>query len=210
MSFVDGAFLFVTRGTLVHVLFGITFLTFARGMFLRQDVTLAYGRRLFFWYVVVVALALFATSAMTWIGWHQASCGTACQYIFPPHSNYYFNEGIVRWASTIAFNAAIGLIGGLVFLLFARLTEGRIIDQLDVDLLTVGGMVAGWPNVLIFYGLVFVLTILLTVIRAFRERSAGIRMIITPVLPFAAAIVAVFGNALARLFGLYEIGLTLV
>lgn len=201
---------FVTKGTLVEVLFGVMFLAFAYGMFLGKRLDQRFSQRLFLGYSTLQILALVFVFTVQWVEWHKPDCGIACQYFFPPHSNYYFNEVIVRWTSSVAFNATVGLVGGLMFSLFARLTRGRIIDQLDVDLLTVGGMVAGWPNILVFYGAVFMLTVILTLARALKERAASVRMIITPVLPFAAALVAVFGDQLARLVHVYEIGLTIV
>ncbi len=206
----DTIFSLVTKGTLSDVFLGVMFLAFAYALFLSPRVDQRFGRRLFFGYLVVQVVVLALAFTVTWVEWHRPECGVACQYFFPPDSHYYFNEVIVRWTSSLAFNASVGLIGGLAFGLFARLTQGRIIDQLDVDLLTVGGMVAGWPNILIFYGAVFILTVLLTVGRALREHAARVRMVITPVLPFAAALVAVFGDQLARWVRLYEIGLTIV
>ena len=70
-------------------------------------------------------------------------------------------------------------------------------------------MIAGWPNILALYGLVFVSTIVVTIVRAIAVRSVQVRMIITPVLPLAIAIVAIFGNQLAHFARLYEIGVTL-
>lgn len=115
---------------------------------------------------------------------------------------------MVRWLGGFAFNASVGLLGGLIFLWFSKKTHGRIIDQLDVDFLTVGGMVAGWPNILVFYALIFILTIIVTIVRSIVERSAAVRMIITPVLPLACAAIALFGDQLSRLAHVYEIGVT--
>lgn len=202
-------FRFATTGNFSSLLFAIAFLVFGLALFRRRQVDQRFGQPLFLWFVVIALIQLVVVAAEFWIEWHRSGCGLSCQFFFPPHSNYYFNEALVRWMSTFAFNAAVGLIGGLTFSLFARATGGRIIDQLDVDLLTVGGMVAGWPNILMFYTLVFVLTMVVTVVRAVLARSAAIRMIITPVLPLAAAVVAAFGDTLARYFRLYEIGVTL-
>lgn len=203
-------FKFIVNSGFFKIAFGLMFLVFGLFIYRHGQLAVGYGRRLFLWYVCLQTVIMLFVFTVYWVEWQRTSCGQICLYFLPPYSNYYFNEVLVRWVSTIAFSAAIGLLGGIVFSIFRRLTNNRIIDQLDVDLLTVGGMVAGWPNILIFYGLVFVLTIMLTIGRAVAERSASIHMIITPALPLAAAAVAVFGDKLARLFKLYEIGLTLV
>ncbi|MBI4426657.1 MAG: hypothetical protein HY567_03700 [Candidatus Kerfeldbacteria bacterium] len=202
-------FRFATTANFSSMLFALLFLVFGLALYRRKTVDSRFGQRLWLWFFVITLVQLIAVAATFWIEWHKSSCGAACRYFFPPYSNYYFNEVIVRWISTFAFNAVVGLVGGLVFLLFARATHGRIIDQLDVDLLTVGGMVAGWPNILMFYALVFVLTMIVTIVRAIHARSGTIRMIITPILPLAAAVVAALGDTLARFFRLYEIGVTL-
>ncbi|MFH0828674.1 MAG: hypothetical protein V1907_00635 [Candidatus Kerfeldbacteria bacterium] len=210
LDFAFGIYWFITKLYLSSVLWALMFLVFGYVLVKKGVVSQHFGKRLFLWFAAILALQLIAVSADLWIEWHRyGSCGTACQFFFPPHSNFYFNEGIVRWLSSFAFDACVGLIGGICFSLFARFTKGRIIDQLDVDLLTVGGMVAGWPNILLFYGFVFVLTVFVTIAKAAAVRSAGIRMIITPVLPFAAACIALFGDTLAKALKIYEIGVTL-
>ncbi|MBI4092456.1 MAG: hypothetical protein HY420_00870 [Candidatus Kerfeldbacteria bacterium] len=203
-------FNFIVNSGFSKIAFGLLFLIFGYFVYQKKQFHATDGRRLFGWYFCLQIIVWLFVFSVTWVEWRRASCGAICQYFLPPYSNYYFNEVLVRWISTVAFNAGVGLLGGIIFSVFRRLTNNRVIDQLDVDLLTVGGMVAGWPNILIFYGLVFVLTMIVTVGRAVAERSAAIRMIVTPVLPLAAAAVAVFGDKLARLAKLYEIGLTLV
>jgi len=210
MDWLDGAFKLITTSRFDGVLFAVLFLLIGRTMAMRTNLSATYGRRLFFWYIVIVLLQLVSVMGIYWVEWHRATCGIACQFFFPPHSNFYFNQVIVQWMSTLAFNACVGLVGGMMFAWFARKTKGTIVDQLDVDLLTVGGMVAGWPNILIFYGIVFVLTILVTVGKAIAQKSGSVRMIITPALPYAGALIALFGNDMAKLLKLYEIGVTLV
>ncbi|MBI5404752.1 MAG: hypothetical protein HY976_00845 [Candidatus Kerfeldbacteria bacterium] len=210
IDWATNAFRFLTTGTFTSLSFAALFLVLAYRLIKRPVVDVSFGRRLFLFFLIISLLQLVFLYADLWFEWHRPVCGAVCEFFFPPHSNYYFNEVIVRWASTMAFNAAVGLAGGLAFLWFAKKTQHRIIDQLDVDILTVGGMIAGWPNILVFYGLVFVLTIGLTVVRALTERSASVRMIITPVLPVAGMLVALYGDQISRWLRLYEIGLTVV
>jgi len=207
----SGLFLFFSRGQFSDFAFTFLFLMTAYFIYRQKYRGRIFGRSLFLWYLVVALVTATGILAVYYILWASGYGGCQiCPYFLPPHSTYYFNEIMVRWLSSLAFNAAVGLIGGLCFLGFARLTGERIIDQLDVDLLTVGGMAVGWPNIMVFYGLVFVSTIFLTIARALVERSSRVRMIITPALPLAAATVVVFGDTLARWVGLYESGFTLV
>ena len=210
MDWLIGAFKFITASRLDGVMFAVMFLVVGRVMARRRDLSARYGKRLFLGYVVIALVQLVFVIVSYWVVWHQKSCGIACKLYFPPFSNYYFNQVIVRWMSTLAFNACVGLVSGVIFAWFSRKTKGMIIDQLDVDLLTVGGMVAGWPNVLILYGLLFIVTILVTIGKSIVLRSTSVRMIITPALPYIAALVALFGNDMAKWLKLYEIGLTLV
>lgn len=203
-------FRLLTTGVFTSVAWAVMFLTVGRTLVRRPQVASNFGRRLFLGYLIIVLLQLVFIAADLWIEWHKPGCGTSCPFFFPPYSNYYLNQVIIHWTATFAFNAAVGLLGGLAFLAFSKATRGRIIDQLDVDWLTVGGMVAGWPNILVFYGLVFVMTVLVTVVRAVAEKSASIRMIITPALPVACAVVAIFGDTIARWLRLYEIGVTVL
>lgn len=205
-----GIFWFVTHQYLSAILFALMFLLFGFFLYRRRTYDARYGRRLFLWFLAIAVFQIIATAADYWIEWHKYDiCGLGCRYFFPPYSNFYLNQTVIQWVATFAFDACVGLFGGILFSLFARATRGRIIDQLDVDILTVGGMVAGWPNILVFYGTVFIVTILMTIIRAFIEKSTSIRMIITPALPLSAAAIAIFGDYLAKLLKLYEIGVTL-
>lgn len=201
---------FISGGLLTDTMFALMLLWFAFNLSRKRTVSGVYSRRLFLGFTVIATVTLALVYSMYQGLWRQSDCGPLCRFFLPPYSNYYFNEVVVRWLSTFAFNAVVGLFGGLVFSLFARATRGQVIDQLDVDLLTVGGMIAGWPNILIFYGLVFSLTMMVTLVRAAVFRTASVRMIITPVLPLAGAFVAVFGDKLAHTLRLYEIGVTLV
>lgn len=201
---------FMAGGLLTDVMFAVMLLWFAFNLFRQRTVSGAYSQRLFLGFIVITTITLVLIYALYQGLWRQSDCGSLCRYFLPPYSNYYLNEVVVRWMSTFAFNAVVGLFGGLLFSLFARATREQVIDQLDVDLLTVGGMIAGWPNILIFYGVVFFLTMMITLVRAVVFRSGRVRMIITPALPLAGAFVAVFGDKLAQTLRLYEIGLTLV
>lgn len=201
---------YLKSGIVHQTLFSVMFLLFGYQLYRKKEVGPTYGKRLFISYLSILAVSLTLVYAVYDAIWRLPSCGPLCRYFLPPYSHYYFNEVVVRWMSTFAFNASVGLVGGLLFAVFARMTKGSIIDQLDVDLLTVGGMVAGWPNILIFYAIVFIAAVVMTIIRAVHERSASVRMIVTPVLPLAAACVALFGDRIAHVLRLYEIGATLV
>ncbi len=205
----DAIVQFVSRYHMSDILFALIFLCFAFGLLTRSHSHAWSSRLLYGAYLIIVLVSLVAVAAAWYVTWAHPECSGGCRLNLPPTSNYYFNEILARTMSVFAFHAAVGLLGGIGFSLFARATKGRIIDQLDVDLLTVGGMVAGWPNVLIFYGLAFAATILITIIRAVVQHSAAVRMIVTPTLPFAAAVVVLFGDQLAHWVRLYNIGFTL-
>lgn len=211
MTFWLATYSFVSKANVGAILFALMFIMAMKNLFVAPHQVRTHGRRLFLWFLCISCVQYAGALAVYWVEWHHlTTCGIACRLFFPPYSNFYFNQIIVNWLATFAFNAAVGLVGGIVFAWFARKTRGRFIDQYDVDLLTIGGMVAGWPNILIFYGLVFVLTVVITIVRAIVERSAAIRMIITPALPVAGAFVALFGDTIARHLRLYEIGVTLL
>lgn len=210
MDWITGVHEFVTSSRFTSVAFAIIFFIVLLRLVRRTTLPVTYGRRLFLVYTAVVGIQLVAVVAWYWFQWHRSTCGLGCPYYFPPYSNYYFNQVIVRWMSTFAFNACVGLTGGMLFMAFARRTQWSIVDRLDVDMLTVGGMIAGWPNILILYALVFVGTVLVSVTKAIVHKSASVRMVITPVLPVAISVVALFGTEIARFMHVYEIGLTLV
>src|SRR5690242_819258 len=87
----------LTTHTLSDVLFGAMFLVFGLYLFRKKSVGVGYSHRLFLWFLIIALVQLVLLMADLWVEWHRPSCGAACRFFFPPYSNYYFNQVIVKW-----------------------------------------------------------------------------------------------------------------
>lgn len=156
-------------------------------------------------YVAWVATDLF----MLWNA--NPNCPT-CQVHLPPYSNYWYQESFYRYGAFFGVNIAAGLVFGFLFWIFARMTKGSVLDRDDVFLLTLVGMMVGWPNILVFLAVLFVLGVLVFLAkRIFRSRIENPRVVITPLIPLAALPILFWGDFLAsRIFNLYDIGLVAI
>lgn len=165
-----------------------------------------------------LAIALsFELAFTSWVAadllvrWDGNPACPLCQYNLPPHSNYWYRESFGRYGSYFGVNLLTGLLFGLGFWLFARRTKGEIIDRDDVFLLTLSGMLIGWPNILLFLaGLFLVALVVYLVKRRFRHRVTNPRVILTPLIPFVTVPMLLWGDWFSRALHFYDIGLVAI
>lgn len=196
-------FLLLTLAQLV-LLAGLILVLFRTGRFSRRAVVWS-----------VLALVVLEAGFVVWVAadlfhrWNDNPACAPCQLRLPPHSDYWYQESFYRWGAFFGVNAAAGLLFGFGFWLFARFTKGRVIDRDDVFLLTLAGMMTGWPNILLFLASLFVLGIGVWIAkRLFLNRDGNPQVVVTPLIPFAAAPILIWGDWLAvRLLNIYDIGL---
>lgn len=176
-----------------------------------------FSARIIVWSTLLFVLAEAGTIAWVattlFFAWNDnPACGLWCQVRLPPYSNYWYSESFYRYGAYFGVNAAAGLVFGFLFWIFARMTHGRVIDRDDVFLLTLVGMMVGWPNILVFLVALFVLGVLVFLAkRIFRSRIENPRVVITPLIPLAALPILFWGDFLAsRIFNLYDIGLVAI
>ncbi|MFA5069875.1 MAG: hypothetical protein WC528_01200 [Patescibacteria group bacterium] len=158
-------------------------------------------------FAFLIFLVLFTLSIFlpAWQTYKSFAASDLNRYYLPPYSNYYY-QILQRQLTNYFSHILAALIAGLIFWLVKRLTHGLVIDQSDVGLLAFGALVAGWPNLLIFFGLVFLLVIItgLVQLAVIKERSNA-RFIITPYLPVALILTLFVGNHLSLLIHLEKI-----
>ncbi|MBI3115235.1 MAG: hypothetical protein HYZ09_01930 [Candidatus Kerfeldbacteria bacterium] len=161
-----------------------------------------------FWFTRVAYIAWVATHLF--LLWNANPDCPSCQVHLPPYSNFWYEESFGRWGAYFGVNIAAGLVFGLAFWFFAKRTGGRVIDRDDVFLLTLVGMMTGWPNILLFLIALFVSGAIISTIK----RLAGVpewRVVVTPVIPIAALPIIIFGDVIAHwAFNLYDIGLVAI
>ncbi len=172
------------------------------------------SRRVMIWSVIAaigLELAFIGWVALDlWWTWHQPDC-KLCYVHFPPYSDYWYRLSFYNFGSYFGVNTLTGLLVGFAFWVLARRTEGEVIDRDDVFLLTLCGLLTGWPNILLFLGVLFVAAVLIFVVKVlFRRRISNPRVVITPFIPLAGIPIVLWGDTLARWLHFYDLGLVAV
>lgn len=92
----------------------------------------------------------------------------------------------------------------LLIMLYAKKTNYQKIDKADVLIFCFGTLIAGWPNFILYIGLVFVIALIgLLTLALFRKQTS--RMIVTPYFAIAGILVIFWGWELSKLVGLYAL-----
>jgi len=87
---------------------------------------------------------------------------------------------------------------------YAKRTHYQKIDSADVLLFSFGTLISGWPNFLIYIGLVFIFAAIgLTVQRIVKKEVS--RIIVTPYFAAAGIVILFWGWELSRFIGLYAL-----
>lgn len=142
-----------------------------------------------------------------YLRWSDPACGSLCAANLPPYSDYWYRETFGRFGAYFGAQILTGLVFGAAFWWFARRTGGEVIDRDDVFLLTLSGMMVGWPNVLLFLAALFACSVAVYLLkRRWRSRVTNPRVVITPLIPLAAAAIVLWGDWLAARLGLYDLG----
>lgn len=165
---------------------------------------------------VAFASLLLVAGFIAWVAasllaaWLDPQC-RVCLVNLPPFSTFWYRESFGRYGAYFGVNIATGLLFGLGFWLFARRTKGEVIDGDDVFLLTLAGAMIGWPNILLFLAALFFVSVAVFLVkRRFRDRVTNPRVIITPLIPFAALPIILWGDWLAARLGFYDLGLVAI
>lgn len=88
--------------------------------------------------------------------------------------------------------------------LYAKRTHYQKIDSADVLLFSFGTLISGWPNFLIYIGLVFLFALCgLAIMQGIHKNRD--RMIVTPYFAAAGIVILFWGWELSRFVGLYAI-----
>ena len=167
----------------------------------RQQHYLTNLRRAILWVAGAQLVFYLAASGQQFLAWRGSPVG---HFLLPPHSTYWY-EQINLTLNTLVIN---WLIAGVVFLLLEWLTKkGRnYLDQTDIMLVMLGTVAVGWPALFIFYGIMFILTIIWTIIRLFIKKQRLIDSIpLTNFIIPAVIITLLYQDQLLRITKLLKI-----
>ena len=159
--------------------------------------------RKFIFFFIVLVLVIQVT-ALVGYGRQQ---GVELQNFLGQHSSDLWQLRMVRTATAMAVNWAFTAGVGLVLWgLFVKRGRSQIMDQNDVLLFTLGGLITGWPAGLLFLGMTFVLAIVwMVALVILKKKTMADRLVVTPVIAPAALITLLFSPILLQWTGLFVI-----
>lgn len=149
--------------------------------------------------LVLRALALSVTQYLVW------KRDPLSQYLLPPHESiwYFLGYAQTHYFASLLYTLGGAVVVGLILVLLHRTSHGRALDRLDVQLGALGALASGFPNVILYFGLVLALASFWTLAgRVFSKRGEAVYTPLTAFFPSVALLVLIGGNTLAQVLGL--------
>ena len=151
-------------------------------------------------YIVLVVMQIVFSILLVYYAWKGSN--SAEVYFTFPYSNKIYSV-LSEALAYFGVSVAVGIVV-IALLSVVRKKRSDLLESQDVWLLGFGGMIAGWPQVLIFLVLVFLCTVIFKILRvALKKEQMSDRILITPAIPPAVIIIIFFGDLLARWTGLW-------
>lgn len=151
-------------------------------------------------FLTVIAKIIFA-SGMQYYIWKYSE--NVSQYLLPPHQpiNYFLRYSWQHFimSPTIGILASLGLV--LYFLTLNIIFKKQYLDLEDMLILVSGAMIVGWPNLIVYLGIAFVLTIL-RIFYLFYVKREMRRVPMTAALIIAAFITLLIGEKLVEILNI--------
>lgn len=123
-------------------------------------------------------------------------------YLLDP-SVGFFGTAVERRLTSIAVDGAAALVVAVAFALLARKTVGLVLSYRDARFLGMGSLMIGWPNVLLFLFMTFVIAGLAMAFLHLRGAAQrGDRIRILPYVSLAAVLTLWLGPLIAAWSGL--------
>lgn len=160
--------------------------------------------------VTIVFIAVFlttifkilASTALQYYAWSQDGNGIG-QYLLPPYQPISYFLGY-SWQHFI-FSPVIGVVVSFLivayFGLLNRFFKRQYLDFEDTLILMSGAMIVGWPNVIVYLGVTFLLTIF-KMIYLYYIKHEMLRVPLTGAMILAAFITLLIGERLVQVFSL--------
>lgn len=150
---------------------------------------------------LTVIFKIIAASGVQYYLWRYG--GGVSEYLLPPHQSIgYFLR--YSWQHFI-LSPAIGIFASfalvLYFWILNKVFKRQYLDLEDTLILMSGAMIVGWPNLIIYLGIAFILTILRIFYLYFIKKEAR-RIPMTAALIIAAFITLLVGERLIEVLNI--------
>lgn len=183
------------------VIFLVSLIYLLKTYFLRREHLTKAATVVFIAVFITVIVKIILSAGLQYYVWKNSSGLGA--YFLPPHQSIsYFLKFV--WQNFILSPFAglvISLIMALYFWLLNRIFKKQYLDFEDILILVSGAMIAGWPNVAIFMGIAFILTVFRIFYLFYIKREMR-RVPITAAFIIAAFLTLLIGDKLVELLQL--------
>lgn len=150
-----------------------------------------------FLFFVLSLVILISQSFSTYFSWKHGPIG---KYFIPPYKSifYFFIYCFTNYYSNFLLTIGGSFSVGLLFWIFKE--ENRI-DSLEMWLAILAAFFSGWPNLIIFLGLILLLAIFYSFIQNYIKREKKRIFLFFPII-IACLITILFGNFMAKYLGI--------
>src|SRR3989344_6954366 len=166
--------------------------------FRRREHLLRAATIIFVTVFLTVILKIIVASGLQYYIWKNE--GGVSQYLLPPHQPFSYFLGY-SWQHFI-LSPVIGLLASLLLVLYFwilnKIFKKKYLDFEDMLILVSGAMIVGWPNLIIYLGITFILTVIRMVYLYYIKHEMR-RVPLTGNLIVAAFIALLMGDYLVQL-----------
>lgn len=170
----------------------ILFFYFKRPKYLKKIIII--GIFLFF---VLSLIVLVSQSFFAYSYWKQ---GPVSKYLIPPSTSisYFLHYCFTHYYLGFLLGMGGAFLTGVLFWIFKK--KNRI-NSSEMWLMILGAFFSGWPDLIIFLGITFVLAIFYSLIQNYNKKEKKRIFLFFPILT-ASLIAILFGNLIAGYLGI--------
>ncbi|MEK7452984.1 MAG: hypothetical protein AAB614_01995 [Patescibacteria group bacterium] len=157
--------------------------------------------------VLIGILIFFATvislkSYLQYVAW---KADAFARYFLPPHTDiaYFFQYVFFHFLAERLIAFIFGLFILMLFLLIERFYKKDVISRNDKYIFFIFSILVGWPNFLIYLGVIFFLSFIYMIVVAIIKKDFKQVISLTYFWPISAFLTLLFGEYLAKMLNLY-------
>lgn len=180
------------------IIFLLLLIYLTRTYFLKRDQLAKVATIVFITVFLTTIYKILASSLLQYYWW--ANSGGLSEYLLPPHQpiTYFLRYSWQHFILSPIIGIVVAFLIAAYFLLLNRIFKKQYVDFEDMLILVSGAMIVGWPNLVIYIGIAFSLTIFRIFYLFYIKREMK-RVPLTGALIIAAFLTLLVGDYLVQL-----------
>lgn len=189
----------ITIVLIPFVVFLLSTIYLAKTYILRREKLTKAATIVFIVVFLTVVFQIIASVGLQYYVWSQD--GGIGEYLLPPHQplSYFLGYSWQHFILSPVIGLAISFLIVLYFWILNRIFKKQYLDFEDMLILASGSMIVGWPGVVVYLSIAFVLTIL-RIIYLYYIKKEMQRVPMTAALIIAIFLTLLIGEKLIQIF----------